>query len=189
MNALEQISFPETARRLNATYQKEEDALLIGMLGQEYVVRHEGVFLLGQHAPENHATVISDYVVSKGSTLTLTPWRSMSDFNGSSSLQLRKMVEAPLAGYVGDIITRANAMLPMIAADVAPSIFGSDMAINVRALPNVYLHVELSQETPDFPAETWILFSKNANEFVTPASAELLAEIFKDRLVSLLRIY
>ncbi len=91
--------------------------------------------------------------------------------------------------YTAEIITRANSLLPMVDAKTVPSIIGSDMAITVRALPKVYLHVELSQETQDFPAEAWILFSNNANEFLSLPSLQSLAELFKDRLVSLLRIY
>ena len=59
----------------------------------------------------------------------------------------------------------------------------------MRALPTVYLRVELAQETQDFPAEVWILFSNNADDFLSVASLQTMAEIFKDRLLSLLRIY
>jgi hypothetical protein len=77
----------------------------------------------------------------------------------------------------------------MIDAEATPSLIGGDLAITIRALPKVYLHVELSQETQDFPAEAWVLFSNNANEFLTAASLQTLAEVFKDRMLSLLRIY
>ena len=63
------------------------------------------------------------------------------------------------------------------------------MAITMRALPKVYLHVEMSQETQDFPSEAWILFSHNAHEFLSTENLQTLGETFKDRLVSLLRIY
>jgi hypothetical protein len=63
------------------------------------------------------------------------------------------------------------------------------MAITVRALPKVNLHIELYQETQDFPAEVWVLFSNNADQFLPTPSLHLLAEMFKDRLLSLLRIY
>jgi hypothetical protein len=49
--------------------------------------------------------------------------------------------------------------------------------------------VEISGETEDFPAEAWLLFSNNANEFLTVQGLHALAEIFKDRLLSLIRIY
>ena len=77
----------------------------------------------------------------------------------------------------------------MFGGSGAPSLVGSDLAISVRALPRVYLHVELWQENPDFPAETWILFSNNAEEFLAIRSLHSLAEIFKERLLSLIRIY
>jgi len=77
----------------------------------------------------------------------------------------------------------------MVDAEAVPSLIGSDMAITVRALPKVSLHVELSQETQDFPAEAWVLFSNNAHEFLTAPNLQILAEVFKDRLLSLLRIY
>jgi hypothetical protein len=53
----------------------------------------------------------------------------------------------------------------------------------------VYLHVEISGETEDFPAEAWLLFSNNANEFLSVQGLYTLAEMFKDRLLSLIRIY
>ena len=77
----------------------------------------------------------------------------------------------------------------MIDAEAVPSLIGSEMSLTVRVLPKVYLHVELSQETQDFPAEAWVLFSNNANEFLTAQGLQTLAEMFKDRLLSLLRIY
>ena len=98
-------------------------------------------------------------------------------------------MELPISNYAAGIITRANIILPMMDAETTPSFIGSDMAITVRALPKVNLHVELSQETQDFPAEAWVLFSHNANEFPLTPSLHVLAEMFKERLLSLLRIY
>jgi hypothetical protein len=98
-------------------------------------------------------------------------------------------VELPITQYVAEIITRAKSLLPLFDAKPAQSIIGSDMAITVRALPKVSLHIEMSQETQDFPAESWVLFSNNANEFLTVPSIQTLAEIFKERLLSSLRIY
>jgi hypothetical protein len=189
VNAFEHTSFPEQAERVSALYNEEEDALLLGMLGQEYVIRHGGVFLHGQQAPEIHTSVIHDYISSSGTTLSLMPWRTIGDFPGQSSPDFRKRVELPISNYAAGIITRANIILPMMDAETTPSFIGSDMAITVRALPKVNLHVELSQETQDFPAEAWVLFSHNANEFLLMPSLHVLAEMFKERLLSLLRIY
>lgn len=189
MKSLEHASFPDIAERIAALYNEDEDALLLGMLGQEYVIRHDGIFLHGQKAPESHSLVILDYVFSSGKTLTMAPWRAIGDFTGGSSADFRTRVEAPITTYVPEIVTRANALLPMMDAKAAASIIGSDMAITVRALPKLYLHAELSQETQDFPADAWILFSNNAHEFVTIPSLHVLGELFKDRLLSLLRIY
>ncbi len=189
MKALENTSFPEQAERIGARYDGEEDALLLGMLGQEYMIHHEGVHLHGQQAPEVHAAVILDYLFSSGTTPSLMPWRSLGAFSGQSSPDFRKRVELPISSYAVEIITRASTLLPMVDAKMAPSLIGSDMAITVQALPKVYLHVELSQETQDFPAEAWVLFSNNANEFLLMPSLQTLAEAFKDRMLSLIRIY
>ena len=189
MKVFMHTSFLKQAERISALYNEEEDALLLGMLGQEYVIRHSGVFLHGQQAPEVHASVIHDYISSSGSTLSLMPWRSIGDFSGQPLPDFRKRVELPISNYAMDIITRANTILPMVDAETTPSLIGSDMAITVRALPKVSLHVELSQETQDFPAEAWVLFSNNANEFLPIPSLQVLAEMFKDRMLSLLRIY
>jgi hypothetical protein len=189
VKAFAQTAFSEQAERISAVYNKEEDALLLGMLGQEYVIRHGGVFLHGQQAPELHASVIRDYLSSSGTTLNMMPWRSIGDFAGQASPDFRKRVELPISNYATEIIARANALLPMLDAVTAPSLIGSDMAITVRALPRVTLHVEMSQEFQDFPAEAWVLFSNNANEFLLMPSLHVLAEMFKDRLLSLLRIY
>ena len=183
------FSFPEQAERISALYNEEEDALLLGMLGQEYSIRHGGVFLHGQQAPEVHASVIHDYLSSSGTILSLMPWRAIGDFSGQASPDFRKRVELPISNYAVDIITRANTILPMVDAETTPSLIGSDMAITVRALPKVNLHVELYQETQDFPAEVWVLFSNNADQFLPTPSLHMLAEMFKDRLLSLLRIY
>ncbi len=189
MKALENASFPDMAERISALYNEEQDALLLAMLGQEYIIRHDGVFLHGQKAPDEHSSVILDYLFSSGTTLALMPWRAIGDFSGAPLPEFRKKVELPVTQYAAEIITRANALLPMFDAKVGQSLIESDMAITVRALPKVYLHVEMSQETQDFPAEVWILFSKNAHEFLSLASLQTLAELFKDRLLSLLRIY
>jgi hypothetical protein len=159
------------------------------MLGQEYAIRHGGIFLHGQQAPEINASVIHDYLSSSGMRLSLMPWRAIGDFSGQVSPDFRKRVELPLSNYAVEIIARAKTLLPMVDAEMTPSLIGSDMAITVRALPKVSLHAELSQETQDFPAEAWVLFSNNADQFLPAPSLHVLAEIFKDRLLSLLRIY
>jgi hypothetical protein len=47
----------------------------------------------------------------------------------------------------------------------------------------------MSQETQDFPAEVWVLFSNNAHQFLSVTSMQMLAEVFKERVLSVLRIY
>jgi hypothetical protein len=189
VKSLKQVSFPEMAGRVCALYNEEEDALLLGMLGQEYLIRREGVFVRGQKAPEAHAGIVLDYLFSSGIECAMTPWRTLGDFLGDPAPDIRRKVELPITSYATDILARANNLLPMVDAKTVPSLIGSDLAITVRALPKVYLHVELSQETQDFPAEAWMLFSNNANEFLTVTNLQILAEMFKDRLLSLLRIY
>jgi Domain of unknown function (DUF3786) len=189
LKALEHISFPEIAERVCALYSEEQDALLLGMLGQEYLVTREGVFLRGQRAPETHATIVLNYLFAPDKESVLKPWRAIGDFAGGITPDFRKKVELPLTHYASEIIARANALLPMIDAKTEPSIIGSDLAIAVRALPKVHLHVELSQETQDFPAEAWILYSSNADKFLDVPNLLMLTEIFKDRLLSLIRIY
>ncbi len=189
MKSLENISFGEIAERICALYNEERDALLIGMLGQEYTIGRDGVFLRGQKAPDAHAAVVTDYLAAPDTAAILMPWRTIGDFTGTASPEFRKKVEVPIIQYVPEIITREKTLLPMMDGQTAPSIINSDFAITVRALPKVFLHVELSQETQDFPADAWILFSNNANEFVAVRSLRSLAEIFKERLLSLIRIY
>jgi hypothetical protein len=189
VKALEHISFPELAARINALYKEEDDALLLGMLGQEYVIRRDGIYLHGQRAPESHSAVVLDYLSSSGKALALVPWRAITDFPGRPSPAFRKKVELPLCNYTAEIIARANTLLPMIDAEATPSLIGSELAVSVRVLPKVYLHAEFFQETQDFPAEAWVLFSNNANEFLSAPAMLILAEAFKDRLLSLLRIY
>lgn len=189
MKALENAPFPEIAGRVSALYNEEEDALLLGMLGQEYVIRHDGIYLRGQKAPDTHAAVLLDYLFSAGNALAQFPWRSFGDFSGKPSPEFRKKVELPLTPYVQGIISRANTILPLVDAKPDRSIIASDMAITVRALPKVYLHVELSQDAQEFPAETWVLFSHNASEFLSLSGLQGIAELLKDRLLSLARIY
>ncbi len=189
MKALEQTAFPEVAARISALYNEDDDALLLAMLGQEYVVRHEGIFLHGQKAPDSHTAVILEYLFSPGTVLNMLPWRSIGAFTGQTPEDFRKKVELPVAQYAGDVVARANTVLQMIDAKTVPSLIGGDLAITVRALPKVSLHVELSQESSDFPAEAWVLFSHNANEFLSVAGMQTLAEIFKERILGLLRIY
>ena len=190
MKALELSSFPEIAERISALYNEEQDSLLLGMLGQEYIIRRDGVLLHGQKAPAAHAAVVMDYLFSPGTTPVLMPWRSIGAFADAVPPDFRRKVEAPIAHYAAEIVTRAHSLLPMVDARTTPAIISSsDLAFMVRALPKVYLHVELSQETQDFPAEAWILFSHNANEFLGLAGLRALAELFKERLLSLLRIY
>ncbi|HTF99309.1 MAG TPA: DUF3786 domain-containing protein [Nitrospirota bacterium] len=189
MKALERISFRETANRVCALYNEEEDALLLGMMGQEYLIRRDGIFLRGQKAPEVHTAVILDYLFSPAVEPVKLPWRSLGDIAAGMTTDFRTRVELPLTHYAMEIISRANALLPMMDAQPVSSLVNSDVAISVRALPKVYLHVELSQETQDFPSEAWVLFSNNADAFLDLPNLQALAEHFKDRLLSLLRIY
>lgn len=189
MKALKHTSFPEIANRLSALYSEEEDALLLGMLGQEYVVRRDGVLLHGQRAPETHTAVILDYLRSSGDELQTLPWRSFGDFLDEPSPEFRRRAELPLVQYVPAIISRAATVLPLIDGKQDRSIISSDMAITVRALPKVYLHVELSREAQEFPSEVWMLFSCNANAFLSPPGLQGIAELLKERLLSVARIY
>lgn len=189
MKSLEFSSFTELADRINARYVEEEDALFLVMLGQEYAVRHDGVYLHGQRAPEAHTKVILDYLYSSGTAFSQVPWRPIGDFSLSTATEFRKKVELPITSYATEIIARASALLPMVDASMVKSLIGSDIAFTVKALPKVYLHVELSQETQEFPAEAWVLFSNNAREFLAVSSLRILTEAFKDRLLSLMRIY
>jgi Domain of unknown function (DUF3786) len=189
MRSLARTSFSEHAERICALYNDAEDALLLGMLGQQYTINHDGIFLHGQQAPENQAAVILDYLFSSGTTLDLVPWRAIGDFSGQPMPDFRKRVELPILNFASEIITRANTLLPMMNAKTVPSLIGSDMAFTVQALPKVYLRLELSQESPDFPNEAWVLFSNNANKFLLAPRLQALAELCKDRLLSLIRIY
>lgn len=189
MKGLELASFGGMAERVSALYNEEQDALLLAMLGQEYIIRHDGVFLHGQKAPDHHVSVMLDYLFSSGTELRMMPWRTIGDFSGKPLPEFRQKVEIPLTQYAAEFITRASSILPMFDAKTVTSLIGGDMAITVRALPKVYLHVEMSQETQDFPAEVWVLYSNNAHEFLSIASMRTLAEIFKERVLSLLRIY
>lgn len=189
MKTLEHISFRETAERICALYNEEEDALLLGMMGQEYLIRRDGIFLRGQKAPDAQAAVIAGYLSAPVTEPVLLPWKSLGAFAGGKASGFRTRIEQPLTHYALEIINRANTILPMLDAKTAPSIINSDMAVSVRALPKVYLHIELSQETQDFPPEAWVLFSNNADVFLDPPNLQALAELFKDRLLSLLRIY
>ena len=189
MKSLEHVSFPKMAERLCALYSKDEDALRLSMLGQEYIIRHDGVYIRGQKAPDVHAAVLVEYLFSPGKDPIVLPWRAIGDFAGQASPDFRKKVEAPLTANATEIIGRTAALFPMMDAEASSSIIGSDLAFTVRALPKVYLHVEISGETEDFPAEAWLLFSNNANEFLSVQGLQALAEMFKDRLLSLIRIY
>jgi hypothetical protein len=186
---LAHASFAEMAERIGALYNEEQDTLLLPMLGQEYVIRHDGILLRGQKAPEAHASVLLEYLFSRGTTFTVSPWRAIGELTGTGFPDFRKKTELPITQYVAEIIARAKTLLPLFDARMSPSLTGSDMAIIVHALPKVYLHVEMAQENQDFPAEVWILFSNNARDFLNAVALQGLAEVFKDRLLSLLRIY
>ena len=187
--ALDHTSFPALADRISALYDDEKDALLLVMLGQEYVIARDGITLRGQKAPETHETVILDYLLSSGRKVKELPWRPLGNFDGAAVADFRKRIELPLAQHAEEFVSRANTLLPLFDAFLAPSMIGSDMAITVRALPKISLHVEFSQESQEFPAEAWILFSNNADTFLGAQSLHLLGELLKDRILSLLRIY
>jgi hypothetical protein len=186
---LEYTLFPALAERVSALYNEEEDALLLAMLGQEYVIRHTGITLRGQKAPDAHEQVLVDYLCSAGSVMIETPWRSFGDLAGRPAPEFRQRIELPIAQHAAEFIPRAASLLPHIDGVIAPSMIGSDMAMTVLALPKVHLRVELSQEDQEFPPEVWILFSNNADHFLGADKLQLLGELFKDRLLSLLRIY
>ena len=186
---LEHISFPELAERTGALHNEEAETLLLTMLGQEYVVSHTGITLCGQKAPDTHEAVILGYLSSPGTAFIESPWRSPGDIAVLPAVDFRRRVAIPLGSHVTEFISRANTLLPHFDAAISPSLIGSDLAITVRALPKVALHVEMSQESNEFPADVWILFSNNADRFLDGENLQRLAELFKDRLLSLLRIY
>jgi len=189
MKALEHTSFPALAERVSALYNEEADALLLAMLGQEYVINHTGITLRGQKAPDTHESVILSYLSSPGTAFIESPWRALGDLVMLPAMDFHKRVEMPLAQHVTEFVSRASTLLPHFDALPSPSLIGSDLAITVRALPKVALHVEMSQESQEFPPEVWVLFSHNADQFLSGENLQLLGELFKERLLSLLRIY
>jgi len=188
-HSLQDISLSAAAGRLGASYHKEDGSLRLSMLGQEYHVCRDGIRLCGQKAPENQERVLVEYLLSAGNELVELPWRSIGDFSGVPGMDFRQRVELPLAQHVDDVITRAPVILPLFDAVQAPSMIGSDMAITVRALPRVRLHIEWSRDSQEFPSEVWFLFSNNANDFLGAAALQVLGELCKDRILSLIRIY
>ncbi len=188
-NTLEHTSFSALADRAGALYNDQDDALLLAMLGQEYVIRHTGVTLRGQKAPDAHELIVLEYLFSAGTFCVETPWRSIGDFAGLPVPEFRKRVELPIAQHVAEFIPRAETLLTHFDGVAAPSVIGSDMAMTVLALPKIHLRVELSQEDQEFPPEAWVLFSNNADSFLSVPALLGLGELFKDRLLSLLRIY
>jgi hypothetical protein len=187
--ALEHSSFPALAGRISALYNDADDALLLVMLGQEYTISRTGISLRGQKAPETHEAVILDYLTSSGNAFVESPWRAVKELTDDSVTDFHKLVELPLLKHVTEIVTRVKTLLPLFDAFLSPSMIGSDLAITVRALPKVMLHVEMSRENQEFPPEIWVLFSNNADHFLHGESLQLLGELFKDRLLSSLRIY
>jgi hypothetical protein len=186
---LEEAPFPVLAERAGAVFSEHDEAIRLALLGQEYHICRNGVTLQGQKAPENHEVLILDYLLSSGTTMREVPWRSFADFGEPCAPEFRKKVELPLIQHVSDFITRANTIVPLLDAVIVSSMIGSDMAITVRALPKVHLHIELSLENQEFPSEAWVLFSNNANEFLSVHGMQRLGELCKDRILSLLRIY
>lgn len=186
---LEHAAFSELGERLNALYSEEDDALLLAMLGQEYTIRRSGIMLRGQPAPDAHVAVLLDYLTCRGDGLIEKPWRAVGDFAEGLAADFRKKIELPLAQHIGELTSRTGTVLPLIDGTPTASMIGSDISFTVRALPKVLLHVELSQENQDFPAEAWVLYSRNADAFLSIGGLRALAELFRDRLLSLLRIY
>ena len=185
----EHISFPELAERISARYDGNTDTLHLAMLGQDYVISRSGISLSGQKAPDAHEAVIRAYLSSPGTTYRELPWRSLGDLATCPVADFGKRIESPLTPHIAELISRANTLLPHFDAVPSPSLIGSDLAITVRALPKVALHVEMSKESEEYPPEVWVLFSHNADHFLDAENLQRLAELFKDRLLSLLRIY
>lgn len=181
--------FPEIADRLGALCGDGCNELLLAMLGQEYVIRRTGVTLRGQKAPDAHAEVIRSYLSSRGAHAAMTPWRGIADFPEGSAGALREQVELPLAQHAAELAERAERILPLCDGGRAASMIGSDLSFTVRALPRIYLHIELSKENQEFPSEAWVLFSNNADAFLPTGRLLQLGELFKERLLGLLRIY
>lgn len=86
--------------------------------------------------------MILDYLFSSGTTLEMMPWRTIGDFTGQFSAEFRKKAEMPITTCAPEIIARADVTLPLMDAAMMASLIGSDGAINMRALPKVYLHAE-----------------------------------------------
>ena len=187
--ALDHMDFSAVAERISALYNKEEDALAITMLGQEYMIRRNGVSLRGQKAPESHERILVDYLSSSGSLFIASPWQSMHETTGRVAPDFRNTIELVLAQHASQCIERASTILPFLDAQPCRSLIGSDLAFSAPALPKVHIHVELSRESQEFPPEAWILFSRNAADFLSADGLCLLCEVFKDRLLGLLRIY
>jgi hypothetical protein len=169
-------SLAEVSTKVGGFYDPVSDTIRIRMLGQEYTVGKNGIFLKGEEAPEAETIILLWYLLTQGTTPWAGSWRTYHELEGAYAHEsyFRQSGEARLAPYVQQILAKKEVVLSSLDGIEAEKVGGCDLAIRFKVLPQIYILCQFYLQDEEFPAQTKILFSDNANDLL---STECLGEL------------
>lgn len=173
---MQHLSLAEVGTKVGGFYDPVSDTIRIRMLGQEYTVGKNGAFLKGEEAPEPETIILLWYLLAQGTTPWAGSWRTYHELEGAYAHEtyFRQSSEARLAPYVQQILAKKEVVLSSLEGIEAEKLGGCDLAIRFQALPRIYVLCQFYLQDQEFPAQTKILFSDNANDLL---STECLGEL------------
>lgn len=138
------------------------------MLGREYTVGKNGVFLKGEEAPEAETIILLWYLLTQGTAPWAGSWKTYHELEGAYAHEsyFRQSSEARLAPCVEKILAKKEVLLFSLDGIEADKVGGCDLAIQFQVLPRICILCQFYLQDEEFPAETKILFSDNANNLL-----------------------
>lgn len=160
------------------------------MLGQEYTVGKNGIFLKGEEAPEAETIILLWYLLTQGTAPWTGSWKTYHELVGAYAHEsyFRQSGETRLAHGVEGILAKKEVVLSSLDGIEAEKVGGCDLAIRFKVLPRIYILCQFYLQDEEFPAQTKILFSDNANDLLPTECLGELGILLAKKILNCLQL-
>ncbi|GFP19452.1 hypothetical protein HKBW3S03_00957 [Candidatus Hakubella thermalkaliphila] len=190
INRIQHLPLTGVSTKVGGLYEPVSDTIRIRMLGQEYTVGKNGAFLKGEEAPETETIILLWYLLTQGTTPWAGSWKTYLELEGAYAHEsyFRQSSEARLAHGVEGILAKKEVVLSSLDGIEAEKVGGCGLAIRFQVLPRIYILCQFYLQDEEFPAQTKILFSDNANDLLSTECLRELGILLAKKILNCLQL-
>ena len=146
------------------------------MLGERFFLTGDGVSRKNGEISEVEALIILNAALSPGDTRISPEWKRYDEFPGTTGHAdyFRNRAEDQLASLAEKIIVKKEEILKGIEGTGKENTGGADMSFVLEPFTNIRILCQLYVGDDEFPADSRIFFSANADRFLPPQCLEEL---------------